>query len=79
MYFNSTLNPFLYRWKVREAKQAVKQTIWQELYFLWTWMYFLGVVRLVLMRNLKGKGKEDEMKKTGFFSIYCVLYALVFA
>ena len=42
-------------------------------------MYFLGVVRLVLMRNLKGKGKEDEMKKTGFFSIYCVLYDLVFA
>ena len=31
MYFNSTLNPFLYCWKVREVRQAVKQTIRQEL------------------------------------------------
>ena len=26
-YFNSTLNPFLYCWKIREVRQAVKQTI----------------------------------------------------
>ena len=31
MYFNSTLNPFLYCWKVREVRQAVKQTIRQAL------------------------------------------------
>ena len=36
MYFNSTLNPFLYCWKVREARQAVKQTIRQALCFPWT-------------------------------------------
>ena len=35
-YFNSTLNPFLYCWKVKEVRQAVKQTIRQALYFLWT-------------------------------------------
>ena len=27
VYFNSTLNPFLYCWKICEVKQAVKQTI----------------------------------------------------
>ena len=36
MYFNSTLNPFLYCWKVREVRQAVKQTIRHAFYFLWT-------------------------------------------
>ena len=36
MCFNSTLNPFLYCWKVKEVRQAVKQTIRQALYFLWT-------------------------------------------
>ena len=32
-YFNSTLNPFLYCWKVKEVRQAVKQTIRQALCF----------------------------------------------
>ena len=27
--FNSTLNPFLYYWKIREVRRAVKQTIRQ--------------------------------------------------
>ena len=36
MYFTSTLNPFLYCWKVREVRQAVKQIIRHALYFLWT-------------------------------------------
>ena len=27
LYFNSTLNPFLYCWKISEVRQAVKQTI----------------------------------------------------
>ena len=35
-YFNSTLNPFLYCWKIKEVRQAVKQTIRQALCFLWT-------------------------------------------
>ena len=35
-YFNSTLNPFLYCWKIKEVRQAVKQTIRQTLYFPWT-------------------------------------------
>ena len=35
-YFNSTLNPFLYCWKFREVRQAVKQTIRQTLCFPWT-------------------------------------------
>ena len=35
-YFNFTLNPFLYCWKVREERQAVKQTIRQTLCFPWT-------------------------------------------
>ena len=34
--FNSTLNPFLYCWKVKEVRQAVKQTIRQALCFPWT-------------------------------------------
>ena len=31
VYFNSTLNPFLYCWKINEVRQAVKQTIRQTL------------------------------------------------
>ena len=31
LYFNSTLNPFLYCWKISEVRQAVKQTITQAL------------------------------------------------
>ena len=41
-YFNSTLNPSLYCWKVREVRQAVKQTNRQALCFPWTSIYFLG-------------------------------------
>ena len=33
---NSTLNPFLYCWKIKEVRRAVKQTIRQALYFPWT-------------------------------------------
>ena len=33
VYFNSTLNPFLYCWRIREVRQAVKQTIQQALCF----------------------------------------------
>ena len=29
VFFNSTLNPFLYCWKIREGRRAVKQTIKQ--------------------------------------------------
>ena len=35
-YFNSTLNPFLYCWKIKEVTQAVKQTVRQALCFPWT-------------------------------------------
>ena len=35
VYFNSTLNPFLYCWKIEEVRQAVKQTIRQALCFPW--------------------------------------------
>jgi len=31
--FNSTLNPFLYCWKMKEMKQAVKNTIRQKIGF----------------------------------------------
>ena len=31
IYFNWTLNPFLYCWKISEVRQAVKQTIRQAL------------------------------------------------
>ena len=31
LYFNSSLNPFLYCWKIKEVKQAVKETIRQLL------------------------------------------------
>ena len=31
VYFNSTLNPFIYCWKISEVRQAVKQTIRQAL------------------------------------------------
>ena len=36
VYFNSTLNPFLYCWKIREVGQAVKQTIRQALCCPWS-------------------------------------------
>ena len=36
LYFNSTLNPFLYCWKISEVRQAVKQTIRQALCCPWT-------------------------------------------
>ena len=32
LYFNSTLNPFLYCWKISEVRQAVKQTIRKALF-----------------------------------------------
>ena len=35
LYFNSTLNPFLYYWKISEVRQAVKQTIRQVLCCPW--------------------------------------------
>ena len=35
VYFNSTLNPFLYCWKISEVRQAVKQTIRQALCCPW--------------------------------------------
>ena len=36
VYLNSTLNPFLYCWKISEVRQAVKQTIRQALCCLWS-------------------------------------------
>ncbi|XP_022779780.1 melanocyte-stimulating hormone receptor-like [Stylophora pistillata] len=36
IYFNSTLNPFLYCWKIIEVRQGVKQTIRQTLCCLWS-------------------------------------------
>ena len=36
VYFNSTLNPFLYCWKIGEVGQAVKQTIRQALCCPWS-------------------------------------------
>ena len=33
MFFNSTLNPFLYCWKISEVRRAVKQTIRQAICF----------------------------------------------
>ena len=35
LYFNSTLNPFLYYWKISEVRHAVKQTIRQVLCCPW--------------------------------------------
>ena len=32
LYFNSTLNPFLYCWKISEVRQAVKHTVRQALF-----------------------------------------------
>ena len=31
VFFNSTLNPFLYCWKISEVRRAVKQTIRQAI------------------------------------------------
>ena len=31
LYFNSTLNPFLYCWKISEVRQAVKRTLKEAL------------------------------------------------
>ena len=36
VYFNSTLNPFLYCWKISEVRRAVKQTIRQALCCPWS-------------------------------------------
>ena len=40
LYFNSTLNPFLYCWKISEVRQAIKQTIGEAL----CWVRSLRVV-----------------------------------
>ena len=34
LYFNSTLNPFLYCWKINEVRKAVKQTLKEALCWL---------------------------------------------
>ena len=36
VYFNSSLNPFLYCWKISEVRQAVKETIKQALCCSWS-------------------------------------------
>nr|XP_058949057.1 melanocyte-stimulating hormone receptor-like [Pocillopora verrucosa] len=36
VYFNSTLNPFLYCWRISEVRQAMKQTIRQALCCSWS-------------------------------------------
>ena len=36
VYFNSTLNPFLYCWRISEVRQAMKQTIRQALCCPWS-------------------------------------------
>ena len=36
LYFNSTLNPFLYCWKIGEVRQVLKLTIRQALCCSWT-------------------------------------------
>ena len=36
LFFNSTLNPFLYCWKISEVRQAVKQTIRKALCCPWS-------------------------------------------
>ena len=36
LYFNSTLNPFLYCWKIIEVRRAMKQTIRQALCCPWS-------------------------------------------
>ena len=36
VYFNSTLNPFLYCWKISEVRRAMKQTIRQALCCPWS-------------------------------------------
>ena len=33
VFFNSTLNPFLYSWKISEVRRAVKQTIRQAIFY----------------------------------------------
>ena len=48
LYFNSTLNPFLYCWKISEVRQAVKQTIREAL----CWVRSLRVVPQTLKADL---------------------------
>ena len=40
LFFNSTLNPFLYCWKISEVRRAVKQTIRQAICFAEGQTYF---------------------------------------
>ena len=72
LYFNSTLNPFLYCWKVKEMRQAVKQTIRRALCFPWTQIYIFR------SRNLKEKKIEDRMKQTFSTFIVSMLQCLPF-
>ena len=58
-HLKSTLNPFLYCWRVEQVGQAVKQTIRRAFCFAWSWIQFLAVVRLALIRrNLKVQRKK---------------------
>ena len=40
VFFNSTLNPFLYCWKISEVRRAVKQTIRQAICYAWELTHF---------------------------------------
>ena len=47
VYCNSTLNPFIYYWRIREVRRAVKHTVRQALHLhgqeaieTWVWLYF---------------------------------------
>ena len=52
MFFNSTLNPFLYCWKISEVRRAVKLTIRQAICYAKGWPFNVGMC--CFLSNLLG-------------------------
>ena len=59
VYLNSSLNPFLYCWKIREVRQAVKETLRQ----LFCWSSWFSMHSTIL--------DKSPLDSTSIFILFC--------
>ena len=69
MFFNSTLNPFLYCWKIIEVRQAVKQIIRQaiscaQVDLISRWLFLLKLIWKIIFVRREGKICHFRIKKS---------------
>ena len=60
VYLNSSLNPFLYCWKIREVRQAVKETLRQ----LFCWSSWFSMHSTIL--------DKSSLDSTAAFILFCL-------